>query len=66
MKKPVNRWPSLIIITIYILFTPICIYFAKKNQTTQLVLYTGWTPVLIAMSISSLGGREFKRVVKSQ
>jgi len=51
-----DRWPTLIIITLYILFTPICIYFAKKNQVTQLVLYTGWTPVLIAMTISSLGG----------
>ena len=51
-----DRWPTAIIITLYILFTPICIYFAKKNQVTQLVLYTGWTPVLIAMTISSLGG----------
>ena len=51
-----NRWPSLIIIIFYILVTPICIYFAKKNQVTQQVLYTGWTPVLVAMTISSLGG----------
>ena len=50
------RWLSTLIVVIYVLFIPVCIYFAKQNPVTQLVLYTGWTPVLVAMSISSLGG----------
>jgi solute carrier family 41 len=51
-----DRWISGTIIGAYILFIPICIYLAKKNVITEKVLYTGWTPVLVAMSISSLGG----------
>ncbi len=52
----VDRWLSGVIIVAYILFTPVCIYIAKKNVITEKVLYSGWTPVLIAMTISSLGG----------
>lgn len=51
-----NRWLSTIIIVAYLFFTPVCVYFAKSNQVTEQVLYSGWTPVLVAMSISSLGG----------
>lgn len=51
-----DRWLAPSIIIGYVLFTPLCIYFAKQNAVTEKVLYTGWTPVLIAMSISSLGG----------
>ena len=46
----------MIIIIVYILISIICIYFARKNQFTAVVLKTGWKPVLIAMTISSLGG----------
>ena len=52
-----DRWFSGTIIVIYaLLFTPVCIYLAKKNPSTVDVLYHGWTPVLLAMTISSLGG----------
>ena len=51
-----NRWVASLIIVAYVFVTPICIYYAKGNAATEQVLYTGWTPVLVAMSISSLGG----------
>ena len=35
---------------------PFCVYLAKKNSSTIDVLYYGWTPVLLAMTISSIGG----------
>ena len=54
--KTEDRWLSTLIIVAYILFLPIMVLMAKKNQVTEQVLYTGWTPVLVAMSISSLGG----------
>ena len=51
-----DRWLAAIIIIVYILFLPVCVYFSKQNRVTEKVLYSGWTPVLVAMSISSLGG----------
>ena len=51
-----DRRAAVIIIIVYILISIICIYFARKNQFTAVVLKTGWKPVLIAMTISSLGG----------
>ena len=51
-----DRRAAVIIIIVYILISLICIYFARKNQFTAVVLKTGWKPVLIAMTISSLGG----------
>merc|ERR1712156_794818 len=43
-----DRWLSTTIIATYVLFTPVCIYFAKKHASTIDVLYYGWTPVLLA------------------
>ena len=54
--KTEDRWLASLIIVGYILFLPLCVLIAKKNQVTEQVLYTGWTPVLVAMSISSFGG----------
>ncbi len=51
-----DRRAAVIIIIVYILISLVCIYFARKNQFTAVVLKTGWKPVLIAMTISSLGG----------
>lgn len=35
---------------------PIWAYVAHNNVFTRDVLYNGWTPVLVAMAISSFGG----------
>ncbi|GLV44569.1 uncharacterized protein CBL_13499 [Carabus blaptoides fortunei] len=49
-------WLAPLIISGYILVIPLWIWIAKKNQHTRDVLYNGWTPVMAAMLISSMGG----------
>ena len=51
------RHTSLIIILLYLLLLPFLLYLSYKNEHTSLVLCTGWTPVLLAMLISSAGGK---------
>ncbi|XP_018332997.1 solute carrier family 41 member 1 isoform X2 [Agrilus planipennis] len=49
-------WLAPIIIAGYILAIPLWVWIAKKNLNTRDVLYHGWTPVVGAMLISSMGG----------
>ncbi|XP_012266035.2 solute carrier family 41 member 1-like isoform X2 [Athalia rosae] len=49
-------WLAPLIISCYVLVTPLWVWIAKKNEHTNDVLYNGWTPVMIAMLISSCGG----------
>ncbi|XP_065350148.1 solute carrier family 41 member 1-like isoform X2 [Cloeon dipterum] len=49
-------WLAPLIISGYVLITPLWVWIAKRNKYTREVLYTGWTPVVIAMIISSFGG----------
>ncbi|XP_069694260.1 solute carrier family 41 member 1-like isoform X2 [Periplaneta americana] len=49
-------WLAPLIISGYIMVTPLWVWIAKKNKHTREVLYSGWTPVMAAMLISSLGG----------
>ena len=52
-----DRHTSVIIIVLYFLVLPGLLYLSYKNEHTSLVLCTGWTPVLLAMLISSMGGK---------
>jgi hypothetical protein len=45
-------WLAPLIISGYVLITPLWVWIAKRNKYTHEVLYTGWTPVVIAMMIS--------------
>lgn len=45
-----------LIIAGYILAIPLWVWIAKRNLQTREVLYHGWTPVMGAMMISSMGG----------
>lgn len=49
-------WLAPLIIAGYILAIPLWVWIAKKNLQTREVLYHGWTPVMGAMLISSVGG----------
>lgn len=51
-----DKWLAPLIIVLYILLVPVFVILAKRNSHTEKVLYHGWTPVLCAMMISSLGG----------
>lgn len=45
-------WAAPLVISCYILVTPLWVWIAKKNKYTNDVLYFGWTPVMVAMLIS--------------
>ncbi|KAJ8301508.1 hypothetical protein KUTeg_020495 [Tegillarca granosa] len=49
-------WLAPTIIGIFVLLTPLWMYISVKNKYTNHVIYQGWTPVLSAMVISSIGG----------
>lgn len=49
-------WLAPLVIALYVLVTPLWVWIAKKNLHTNNVLYSGWTPVMVAMLISSCGG----------
>ncbi|XP_066158130.1 solute carrier family 41 member 1-like isoform X1 [Euwallacea fornicatus] len=49
-------WLAPLIIAGYILAIPLWVWIAKKNPQTREVLLHGWTPVVGAMLISSMGG----------
>ncbi|XP_057671129.1 solute carrier family 41 member 1-like isoform X1 [Diorhabda carinulata] len=49
-------WLAPVIIAAYILAIPLWVWIAKRNLQTRDVLYNGWTPVMGAMMISSIGG----------
>ncbi|XP_017778715.1 PREDICTED: solute carrier family 41 member 1-like isoform X2 [Nicrophorus vespilloides] len=51
-----HDWLAPLIIAAYILAIPLWIWIAKRNLQTRDVLYNGWTPVVGAMLISSMGG----------
>ncbi len=44
------------IIIIYIILVPIFVYYSYKNDFVRDALYNGWTPIILAMTISSAGG----------
>ncbi|KAB0801270.1 hypothetical protein PPYR_05624 [Photinus pyralis] len=49
-------WLAPFIIAGYTLAIPMWVWIAKHNVNTREVLYHGWTPVMGAMLISSMGG----------
>ena len=60
-----DRMTSLVIILIYLLVLPLLLYLSYKNEHTCLVLCNGWTPVLLAMLISSGGGKILDKAVEN-
>lgn len=49
-------WLAPLVIGGYILIIPLWIWIAKRNPQTRDVLFYGWTPVVGAMLVSSMGG----------
>lgn len=54
--KEMYPWLTASITIIAILLVPVWAYIAYKNEHTHKVLFCGWTPVIAAMVISSIGG----------
>ena len=51
-----HHWLAPTIIGVFFLLLPLWVTLAVRNKYTNDVIYSGWTPVLCAMVISSLGG----------
>ncbi|XP_064632349.1 solute carrier family 41 member 1-like isoform X2 [Lineus longissimus] len=51
-----HAWLSPVILGTFILLIPLWCVISAKNTYTSEVIYTGWTPVISAMMISSMGG----------
>ncbi|XP_020600481.1 solute carrier family 41 member 1-like isoform X2 [Orbicella faveolata] len=51
-----HHWITPVISLCFFLVLPLWVYITHNNTFTHDVLYTGWTPVLSAMVISSTGG----------
>ena len=51
-----DQWLAPLIISLYILFIPVCTWVTWRCPDTKPILLTGWIPVLVAMLISSVGG----------
>ncbi|CAL4077647.1 unnamed protein product [Meganyctiphanes norvegica] len=54
--KDTDQWLSPLIIVVFICSLPLWVWLSSRNKYTKEVLYSGWTPVISAMMISSLGG----------
>jgi len=64
-KFLVSSSPALVLSLLsgYILLTPLCVSKAASNINTAIILRHGWTPVLSAMIISSMGGKILNTVI---
>lgn len=51
-----RTWLVVVVLVCVVLLLPLWGWLACGNPHTQEVLYTGWTPVISAMVISSVGG----------
>lgn len=51
-----QHWLAPSMIVLFLAFAPLWIYISVKNQYTNEAIREGWTPVLSAMVISSVGG----------
>ena len=51
------------IMMVYSLILPVCLVKASANADTKDILVSGWTPVLSAMVISSMGGKILNKVI---
>lgn len=51
-----NVVPSAVIIAVFLALVPVWAFLSYKNDLVRQVLYTGWTPVILAVVITSAGG----------
>ena len=58
-----NNIMIVIILLSYLLILPVCATRARDNPHTSDILTNGWTPVLSAMVISSMGGKILNTVI---
>ena len=63
MFHEMNSSMIVSIMMVYSLILPVCLTKAHHNADTRDILVSGWTPVLSAMVISSMGGKILNKVI---
>ena len=63
MFHDMNSSMIVSIMMVYSLILPVCLAKASLNADTKDILVSGWTPVLSAMVISSMGGKILNQVI---
>ena len=58
-------YPLAILVVYALIVVPFSLKLAKTCNSTSILLTNGWTPVLSAMVISSLGGTILNKTIKS-
>ena len=58
-------YPFAILVVYALIVVPFSLKLAKTCNSTSVLLTNGWTPVLSAMVISSLGGTILNKTIKS-
>jgi len=58
-----STFVAVFILLCYVVIAPFCFERAKRNVNTCDILNTGWTPVLSAMIISSMGGKILNKAI---
>ena len=58
-------YPLAILVVYALIVIPFSLKLAKTCNSTSILLTNGWTPVLSAMVISSLGGTILNKTIKS-
>ncbi|XP_078717174.1 solute carrier family 41 member 2 isoform X1 [Lampetra fluviatilis] len=59
----VFKFVSPLVCGLFVVLTPLWVMVARRSPQTREVLYSGWEPVIIAMTISSIGGLILDRTV---
>ncbi|KAI6656307.1 hypothetical protein LOD99_1107 [Oopsacas minuta] len=62
-KREVTMWIAPLIVSLMLPLGVMWLYVSTRGDTTKEVVKYGWTPLLIAMCISSLGGTVLDKVV---
>ncbi|KAM9444327.1 solute carrier family 41 member 1-like [Clarias gariepinus] len=60
-----NKYANPLVCAFFATLTPILIVIARRISYTQEMLYSGWKPVIIAMTISSIGGLILDKTVSN-
>lgn len=63
-KIGTHHWIAPLICLVIIMLLPIWLYLSHHNKYTHNTLYTGWSPVILAMCISSGGGLILSTIVQ--
>uniref|UniRef100_A0A3P8Y840 Solute carrier family 41 member n=1 Tax=Esox lucius TaxID=8010 RepID=A0A3P8Y840_ESOLU len=58
-------WLPVLVCVFFLILVPLCVVIAQQSPPIREVLRSGWQPVIVAMSISSVGGLILDKTVSN-